>query len=42
MRSLESTLSPESLSRARARLASGFTRHLTIGLVACLLGLVLG
>ena len=41
MRGLE-TLSPEALSRARANLASGFTRHVTIALAACLLGLVLG
>lgn len=36
------TLTPESVSRTRARLASGFTQHVTIALAACLLGLVLG
>jgi hypothetical protein len=40
MRSLD-TLSLE-LSRAQERLASGFHRHVAIGLTACLLGLLLG
>ena len=37
-----STLTDDSVSRARARLASGFTQHVTIALAACLLALVLG
>jgi hypothetical protein len=37
-----SMLSHDSLSRARTRLASGFTQHVTIALVACLLAIVLG
>jgi hypothetical protein len=36
------SLSEESPSAARARLASGFNQHVTIALAACLLGLVLG
>lgn len=36
------TLSPESLSEARARLSAGFSQHVTIALAACLLALVLG
>lgn len=37
-----SRLSHDSLSRARTRLASGFTQHVAIALVACLLAIVLG
>ena len=36
------TLSSESPSEARARLAEGFSQHVTIALAACLLALVLG
>jgi hypothetical protein len=32
----------ESVQRTQARLASGFTQHVAVALVACLLGLVLG
>jgi hypothetical protein len=35
-------LSYDALSRARTRLASGFTQHVAIALTACLLALVLG
>lgn len=37
-----STFPHESPAQTRARLASGFTRHVAIALTACGLGLLLG